>query len=136
MTNDGHRSQGQTIIMPEGTWREVPPVTVAAASPPSCPARRWGLVVFVCGAAFATYGSLVPFDCDLSRKESIGEWIRAVPHRLSFDSGRVDFFSNVCLFIPVGLGGMAWLARNVRSARAVIPLVVVMLLALGLGLLN
>lgn len=90
--------------------------------------RQWGGVVYACSAVFAAYGSMVPFnfvDWDL---ETAWRWIRDVPASFSFATGRADFFSNVCLFVPLGVGGMAWLSRNERSAFAVVSMMAVLTL--------
>ncbi|MGE0374282.1 MAG: VanZ family protein [Planctomycetaceae bacterium] len=121
-------------MLPESAWRESSTAAPASVSTGARSARRWGRMIFLCGVAFAVYGSLVPFNFEAGSVRSAWEWVQRIPHLDSFAASRADFFSNMCLFVPIGLGGMAWLTRNERSLMAGLSLLLVMALGLVLSL--
>ncbi len=127
-------SPTEAIVLPEGAWRDVSTASLSETSAGNKAVRRWGFAVFLCGTAFAVYGSLVPFNFEAGGAASIWEWIRAVPDRFLPTGGRIDFFSNICLGIPIGFGAMACLIRNERSVFAVVPMIAVMAWALMMSL--
>ncbi len=128
-------SPTEAIVLPDGAWRDVSSPALSEGPVGDRAVRRWGLAVFLCGTAFAVYGSLVPFNFEAGGAASIWEWIRDVPDRFLPTGGRIDFFSNICLGIPIGFGGMAWLTRKERSAFAVVSMTAVMAWALVMSLL-
>ncbi|MBX3438638.1 MAG: hypothetical protein KF861_14185, partial [Planctomycetaceae bacterium] len=105
MTTPDHQSK--TIVLPDGAWREIAGGPEAPLKPELV--RRWGAALCLCAAAFAVYGSLVPFNFEWGNAAEAWRWIREAPHTRGLAAGRVDFFSNLCLFVPIGFGGMAWL---------------------------
>lgn len=98
-------------------------------------ARRWGLAVLASGMVLATCGSLTPFNFQPDGGASLRAWLTDFPMALSARTGRVDFFSNICLFIPIGLGGMAWLTRDERTSRAILSTAAVIIFAFVLSLM-
>lgn len=96
--------------------------------------RRWGLVMLIGTIGFAVYGSLTPFNFRFPAGTSTWQHLGNIPARMTEEAGRVDFFSNVSLFVPIGLGGMAWLTRKQWSLLNLLFLPAVILFALGVSL--
>ncbi len=97
--------------------------------------RRWGLIMLIGTVLFAVYGSLTPFNFRFPENSSAWQKLGDIPARMTDEVGRIDFFSNVCLFLPIGMGGMACLTRKGWSLLTWLSLPMVLLLAVGVSLM-
>ena len=81
----------------------------------SAPLRRHYLVAAVLATLFVAYGSWVPLRPQSLAFEQAWEQFRAVLTSTEGTPGRIDFCTNVLLFVPLGFLWVAALATDTRS---------------------
>jgi VanZ family protein len=94
--------------------------STVSASPPAPPRRGHYLVLLFCFAAFALYGSLIPFDfISVGFEDALKRFTQILGSNVGIDS-RSDCVANILLAFPLGFCGAAALGADKRGAARAI----------------
>ena len=100
--------------------RRAMPPAAAVAGNAAPPRRSHFLMLLLCFAAFALYGSLIPFDfISLRLDDALKRFSQILGQNVGIDS-RSDCVANILLALPLGFCGAASLGADKRGAAQAI----------------